>query len=144
LVEPGVYLVSTPKDPDTVNGPSTCLFSESRVTELLLVRPGIKVAGAPADVGSLLRALRALWPEGESVLCVGLAERSVARRVGQYFSTPIGARRPHAGGWPIKMLADLGDLHLHVAAADAPGAAEEAALRAFMVGVTDHARARRS
>lgn len=99
------------------------------------------VAGVPATPERLAGALEGMWPAGETVIYIGLAGTSVAHRVGQYYSTPLGARAPHAGGWPIKMLADIDRLHVHVAAVEDPAAAEEAMLRAFMSGVSPASRA---
>jgi hypothetical protein len=142
LEKPGLYLVTTSSDAEATEGSDVCHVSPRRIEELLARRPEMTVAGQTTDSSLLDGALRAMFPVGETILYVGLAGSSVAHRVGQYYSTRIGARAPHAGGWPLKMLADLHHLHVHVAAASDPGSAEEAALRAFMAGVTDRARSR--
>jgi len=47
--------------------------------------------------------------------------------VSAYYHTPFGAKRPHAGGWFLKMLEppDLQGLHVHFAAAEDPDSAED-------------------
>lgn len=135
LERPGVYLLSTSEDRDAVDGLATSRLSQERLRELAAARPEIAVAGRPGTVERLVAALEAMWPSGETVVYIGLAGTSVAHRVGQYYSTPLGARAPHAGGWPIKTLADLDRLHVHVAAAEDPARAEEMLLRTFMSGV---------
>lgn len=141
LHEPGLYLVSTSSDPGSTDGDATCRLSDKRIEELLAARPDMTVGGQLADSRALAAALTAMWPHGETVLYIGLAGTSVSNRVGQYYATPLGARAPHAGGWPIKMLADPGTLHVHVAAVDPPNGAEDAALRAFMESVSADSRA---
>ena len=145
LERPGLYLVSTSADPRATRGPAQCQVSQDRVQELLDARPALTVAGMPADREKLTAAVRAMWPAGETVLYVGLAGTSVAYRVSRYDATRLGARAPHAGGWPIKLLGDLSSLHVHVAAARSePGHAERAVLEAFMAGVSPAARAQLS
>ena len=140
LDTPGLYLVSTSADPNDNTGPSSCELSAARLAELVRVRPEVSVAGVPGNVETVASALTAMWPAGEPVVYIGLASESVSDRVRRYYSTPIGARAPHAGGWPIKMLANLDQLHVHVAPAANPDVAETTALMAFMDAVGPDAR----
>ncbi len=140
LTEPGVYLVSTSPDPNAVHGPAECPVSSERVAELLETRSQLTVHGRRGTNESLTEALRGMWPAGETVLYIGLAGKSVARRVGQFYVTPLGARSPHAGGYPLKLLGNLGELHVHVATTPDPGKAELSLLEAFMAGVSGSAR----
>jgi hypothetical protein len=107
----------------------------------MAARPEIAVNGVPANSAALSAAVERMWVPGETVLYVGLAGTSVAHRVAQYYSTRLGARSPHAGGWPIKVLADLDRLYVHVAETDAPDDAEVAALTAFMNCIQQTTRA---
>lgn len=141
LDRPGVYLVSTSVDRRAVDGPPACSLSPERLLELIAARPEITVAGTPATVERLAAALEAMWPSGETVIYIGLAGTSVAHRVNQYYSTPLGARAPHAGGWPIKTLAAPNRLHVHVAAAEDPAQAEETMLRSFISDIAPSGRA---
>lgn len=74
------------------------------------------------------------------MLYIGLAGTSVGRRVSQYYSTRLGARSPHAGGWFLKTLSNLDDLNVHYATAVDPAAAERRLLQAFVDGVDDAGR----
>jgi len=141
LRAPGLYIVSTSSDPAAVDGPTECSLNDQRIDSLLAVRPEMAVHGTPADAERLKEALAGMWPAGETVVYVGLAGTSVAHRVGQYYSTRLGARAPHAGGWPTKLLDALPHLHVHVAAADDPDQAETMVLRQFMAGVALQAKA---
>ena len=140
LSVPGLYIVSTSPDPTSIDGPTECSLSEQRIGALLAVRPEIAVNGTPANATRLTEALGRMWPAGETVVYVGLASTSVAHRVRQYYTTRLGARAPHAGGWPIKVLDALDHLHVHVAAADHPDQAETTVLRQFMAGVAPEAK----
>ena len=72
---------------------------------------------------------------------VGLAGTSLRTRVRDYYKTPLGARRPHAGGWFLKTLSNINDLYVHYAQTDTPNAVEDKMLRAFCAGVSERARA---
>jgi len=66
------------------------------------------------------------------VVYIGLAGRrknrpvqgEVAKRVGEYYDTPLGANGPHAGGWPLKALACLANVYVHYAYCDRVNEAE--------------------
>lgn len=134
-VAPGVYLVATTPDPDDHQGLPNCSIDPAAVRALLQVRPDARVDDAPATEKSVTERLAALWVPGEPVVYIGLAGRSVADRVTEYYRTKIGAGAPHAGGWPIKMLATVDALWVHHAPCDDPGAAEQTMLRAFASGL---------
>lgn len=135
LAAPGVYLVATTPNPDESRGAITASIDPLAVRSLLAARPEATVGGTAATEASMTDRLKALWVPGEPVVYIGLAGTSVAHRVKQYYRTALGARAPHAGGWPIKLLADLDQLWVHYAAADELGEAEAALLQAFADGV---------
>lgn len=83
--------------------------------------------------------LSGFWLRDENVLYVGKAT-SLRDRVKAYYSTKLGARRPHSGGWFIKTLSDFGELYVHYAAHEDALAAEETILRTFMASVSDETR----
>ena len=70
-----------------------------------------------------------------------MAGTSLADRVGAYYKTPLGARRPHAGGWPLKTLGVLDELWVHYAVCDDVDAAEQAMVDAFIARVSPSSRA---
>jgi hypothetical protein len=137
LAQPGLYFVTNSSDPSERAPGDHCPLSEEALDDLLGCRPELTVHEARPDHAALAAAISAMWPDGETVLYIGLAGTSVAQRVGAYYRTPIGARAPHAGGWPLKMLTILHDLHVHYAVTPEPAVAEQAALHAFMQGVPD-------
>jgi len=101
------------------------------------MRPEATVDGRPATARSITERLEAMWVPGEPVVYIGLAGTSVSSRVRQHFATRIGARAPHAGGWPIKMMADIDRLWIHFASCDDPATTEQSLLRAFADGLPD-------
>jgi hypothetical protein len=64
--------------------------------------------------------LAGFWCADEVVLYGGRAGprkqvvvSPLSDRVAEYYTTPLGARSPHAGGWPLKTLANLAQLSVH-------------------------------
>src|SRR5437879_2359420 len=76
------------------------------------------------------------WLPDEVILYVGKAT-SLSTRVRQYYSTPLGARSPHAGGHFLKTLSILGELTVHFATTVEPGPTEDAALSFFCSRVSE-------
>jgi hypothetical protein len=138
---PGVYAIATTDDAELEVGLADCPLDESAVRELLRARPEALVDGVAADTSTLTERLRAMWVPREPVVYIGLAGTSVATRVGQFYKTRIGARAPHAGGWPVKML-DVGRLWVHPARCEDPDAAERAMAEAFEQRLSHEAIAR--
>lgn len=128
---PGVYIVATTPDPDLSTNPISFVASSAAIRALLARRPGTAVDGMPASEVSLSDRLQTMWLTPEPILYIGLAGTSVRHRVLQYYRTPLGARSPHAGGWPIKVLASLEGLWVHFAATAAPSIAERAMVDKF-------------
>jgi hypothetical protein len=138
---PGVYLVTLDDSPSTCDDVlERAPISEARVAELLRARPALRLDASRPSGAILAERLAASWLPNETVLYIGLAGTSVGRRVSQYYSTPLGARSPHAGGWFLKTLSNLDDLTVHYAAAPDPALAERTLLQAFVDGVDDIAR----
>jgi len=50
--------------------------------------------------------IASFWLPDEPIVYIGLAT-SLRSRVSGFYRTPIGARRPHAGGWLLKTLSIL-------------------------------------
>ena len=132
---PGVYVIATTSDAEAHLGLADGPIADESVGGLLRVRPEALVDGVTASVATLTGRLRAMWVHGEPVVYIGLAGTSVAKRVGQFYRTPIGARAPHAGGWPIKML-DVRRLWVHTAPCPDPDATERAMVGAFSQGLS--------
>ena len=138
----GVYVVALSKSAETPTGTfSACPLAEPALEEILAVRPELRIDGARPTLRDLALRLQALWLPDEVVLYVGLAGTSLRSRVRQYYVTPLGARRPHAGGWPLKTLGVLPQLWVYFAACPAPDLAEERMLDVFQANVSAASRA---
>lgn len=135
LRSPGVYVVATTQHADDERGFGSLPLRTEALSELLRQRPGMSIDAYPASHESLADRLHAMFPVNEPVLYVGLTTDSLWRRTWDYYRTPIGARKPHAGGWPIQMLVHGSDLWVHYGAAHDPAAAERAMVLRFVSGV---------
>ncbi|WP_309080663.1 hypothetical protein [Zhihengliuella sp.] len=134
--QPGVYCVSTSEDPEGQRL-TPFLPSAARLAGLLEACPRLSVDGEPANVATLAHRLSRFWLDAEPVLYVGQTGSSLRLRVGQYYGTPMGASRPHAGGWWLKSIANLDALYLHFAPSEDPVRAEREMLKSFASHVTD-------
>lgn len=135
LNKPGVYVVSTNSDPDQRHGLADCPLDLAALDLLLEARPEAIVDSVAATPHALAHRLRAMWPAGQPVVYIGLAGTDVQRRVSQFYRTPLGARAPHAGGWPVKMLAPQ-LLWVHYGPTDEPARAEAAMVDHFVAGIS--------
>lgn len=141
-VRPGVYIVSLTASTDAVDRTfATAPVSGQALDELLEVCPDLKLDGVPNSTRAELAArIGAYWLADECVLYIGLAGQPLRTRVRQYYTTPVGAAKPHKGGWWLKALAVLRDLHVHYAATSGFRHAEEEMLRTFASSASDTSR----
>lgn len=106
---PGVYVVEAP------GVARECPTDPAAVATLLERRPELRVDGERPTAEGLAARLQQLWLPDETILYIGLAGTSIGNRISQYYATSLGARSPHAGGWPLKMLGNLSQLTVHYA-----------------------------
>jgi hypothetical protein len=140
---PGVYIVGLSADPDDISAALPDAPIDPALTqELLDVRPELRLDGLRPDAQLLAARLAAFWLPDEVILYIGLAGTSVCNRVGAYYRSPLGARRPHSGGWFLKTLTNLEALHVHHAPCADPVQAEHQMLAAFSAGVSPDSAAR--
>jgi hypothetical protein len=130
---PGVYLISANQDPDDTHSEpgQRVRVSPDAISELLTMCPHLRLDGVQPDAPALLRRLEAMRPAGEPILYIGLAGSSLSGRIGQYYRTPLGAAKPHAGGWPLKCLEGLDQLWVHFAPCGVVKTVERTMLRVF-------------
>ncbi|MGX1696374.1 hypothetical protein ACWIBQ_13420 [Microbacterium keratanolyticum] len=143
LDAPGVYVVALTDDAEAVAGVNRGPIDQRRVEELLEVRPETAVDGAAADIHSLTRRLQEMWVPGEPAVYIGMAGVSVRQRINQFYSTRIGARAPHAGGWPVKMIDQMAaPLWIHYGATPDSDLAEAAMIDCYVRGVPNDVAAK--
>jgi hypothetical protein len=146
----GIYVVALTDQLDTRAGAlAEAPISESAIDELLAVRPELTLDRARPTREQLIERLAAFWFPDEVVVYIGLAgprknrpaQGELAKRVGEYYDTPLGASGPHAGGWPLKTLACLDELYVHYAYCDRVSEAEHNSIECFANGASERARA---
>ena len=128
----GVYLVALTSELESTHGStSACSVSDAALRDWLKARPELRLDGQRPDTGALAVRLASFWLPDEVTLYIGLARTSLRDRVSQYYRTPLGARRLHAGGYFIKTLRSLTDVYVHFAPGTDPATSEGAMLAAF-------------
>lgn len=145
----GVYVVALTDELDSTQAAAAvCPLAPAALQELLDARPELTVDAERADANALGERLAAFWCPDEVVVYVGLAGprrrvsvSELSDRVEEYHTTRLGDRSPHAGGWPLKTLANLGDLHVHYAYCDDVVKREQLMLDAFAASLSDETKA---
>jgi hypothetical protein len=132
-----VYAVALSANSEELTALPIAPLSMAAVGELLAVRPELTLDGARPSARALAERIPSFWLPDETIVYIGLAGTSLRTRVRDYYKTPLGARRPHAGGWFIKSLANVNDLFVHFAPADDRRAAENAMLGSFCSRVSE-------
>jgi len=135
----GVYLVALSPSPRELDCPFPHAPLSSLAFDDLIARCSrITLDGNPHPTGQQIAArIASYWLPDETVLYIGLAGQPLRTRVRQYYKTPLGAAKPHKGGWWLKTLSVIGDLHVHFARTTDFKDAEEAMLHAFAANVSD-------
>jgi hypothetical protein len=140
----GVYIVALSPSADAVE--RVCRdapINAAALDELSAVCPELTLDGTQHPTREQLgERIGAYWLPDETVLYVGLAGQPLRTRVRQYYKTPLGAVKPHRGGWWLKTLSVLADLHVHFAATADFKDAEEQMLRTFAANVSEESRNR--
>lgn len=137
----GVYLVSLTTTGHAADALTDCPLSDAALDELLISCPALTLDGERPTRAQVAKRIGSYWLPDECVLYIGLAGQPLRTRVRQYYKTRIGAAKPHKGGWWLKTLSVLGELHIHYAPTDDFKGAEEQMLRAFAAGVSHTTRA---
>jgi hypothetical protein len=137
----GVYAVALTDNPESlVEALPTAPLRRAAFTELLSAREQLRLDGERPSAAVLERQLAAFWFPDEVVLYIGLSSRPLATRVREYYRTPLGAAKPHAGGWWLKTLRILNDLWVHYAPTPDYVDAEDEMLRTFALAVSSSSR----
>jgi transcription elongation factor GreA len=104
--------------------------------------PALRLDGERPTSKQLLARLQSLWLPDQTIVYIGMTKVSIGGRVRAYYETPLGDRRPHAGGHWLQTLRSLDDLRVWWARTSAPEEAEDAALDAFAAMAPAHLPAR--
>ncbi len=122
---PGVYVVETPEPLDTAP------LDDDAIDAWITRVSTIRVDGELPSIGTLRDRLAHFWVPSETIVYVGLAGTNLHDRVRDFYDTPLGDPRPHAGGHWLKTLSILAALKVWWAGTDDPAAAEATLLAAF-------------
>lgn len=137
----GVYVVALTNQIDSRDvALLVAPIADAAIEELLSVRPELTLDGKRPTVPELKARIGAFWLPDETIVYIGLAT-SLRSRVRSFYRTPIGARRPHAGGWFLKTLSNLDDLYVHFARVVDFDDAESTMLEAFVTALSPSALA---
>ncbi|MEX0755626.1 MAG: hypothetical protein WD556_11010 [Actinomycetota bacterium] len=132
----GIYIVSRGRDQDAVVPPlNPAPISDDALAGWIERRPELRLDRERPTVAQLRYRLNEIWLPDEGVLYIGMAS-SLASRVEAYYITPLGARRPHAGGHFLKTLDDVSKFYVHFARSVDPAASEGLLLGAFCRSVS--------
>jgi hypothetical protein len=133
---PGVYLISLSEDPNDISSNlAVPPIGEEAIEHLLAICDQLRLDGRRPTPSQLKERIARMWLGAQTVLYVGRAGTSLRSRVAQYYSTPLGARSPHAGGWFLKLLRNLDQLFVHFAASGDPVESERRIVQAFVDAV---------
>jgi len=98
--------------------------------------PAIELDRQPTpSPDELVMRLSEFWLPDESILYVGKAT-SLRTRVRGYCATPLGDRRPHAGGHWIKTISILSETFVYFAETQTPEETESMLIQTFVDGVS--------
>lgn len=126
----GLYIVSLCADPATKSGLKTPVFNEAQIQQWIDRLPDFRIDGQRPTVASLKKRLLEFWHPTETILYIGQTGSTLKKRIGAYYRTPLGDRKPHSGGHWLKTLQNLPDLYVHYAASDNP-VGDEAKMLAY-------------
>ncbi|MEA2537618.1 MAG: transcription elongation factor GreA [Chloroflexota bacterium] len=132
----GVYLVELP------GAGASAPLDFNAVGRWLERVPGLLLDGARPTGRELAARLQGYWLADQSVLYIGTSGASIGSRIGAFHRTPLGDRKPYAGGYWLKTLAEVDRLRVWWAETDAPEEYEDALLEAFAAGVPADVAAR--
>ena len=145
----GIYVVALTSRLNRVDGTLVkAPIANAALDTLLRRRPGLSIDGTTPTRQVLARRVQTFWFPDETILYIGLAGprknhagRELPHRVGEYAKTRLGAKSPHAGGWPLLTLSNLEQLSVHYAYCEDVVTAEHDALKQFADHVSTTSRA---
>jgi hypothetical protein len=142
--EPGVYMVTLGNATRSRQAAvDECPVSLRAIRRWIEAREGdMMLDGKRATAEAVAERMQELWLPDEVILYIGKADGSLRGRVGAYYTTQLGKRRPHAGGRFLKTLALLDELWVHYGCCDDAEEADAQMLGAFIESVSETGLAR--
>jgi hypothetical protein len=122
---PGVYIVEWPES--RAEAPVELTLVGKWLERL----PTIRLDGERPTSRAVAARLHDFWLPGQTVVYVGATPASIGGRVGALYRTPLGDRKPHAGGQWLQTLRGLDRARVWWAVTDAPEEYEDALFSAF-------------
>lgn len=133
---PGVYIVE-------LAAPLTAAPIDFNAVGRWLERvPAITVDGRTPTGRELAARLHEFWLPNQPIVYIGMSATSIGARLAAFFRTPLGDRKPYAGGYWLKTLSGLDRLRVWWAETDAPEEYEDALMSAFTAAVPADVAAR--
>jgi transcription elongation factor GreA len=132
----GVFIIELPSPP------ATAPIEIVRVGKWIEHVPTLRLDGAETTSKAVAARLAAFWIPTTTVLYIGTSQQSMANRVAAIERTPLGDRRPHAGGHWLKTLQHLERARVWWARTDATEEYEDALFTAFAEAVPEADRAK--
>ena len=127
--KPGVYLI------EVATPVSAAPIDFNTVGRWLDRVPTLTLDGVRPTGRDLAARLHGFWLPGQTVLYVGMSGASIGSRLGAFVRTPLGDRKPYAGGYWLKTLTGFDRLRVWWAETDAAEEYEDALLEAFAAAV---------
>ncbi len=125
----GVYLVELPEPA------ASAPIDFNAVGRWIERVPTLTLDGAPPTGRELAARLRSFWLPGQPILYIGTSGVSIGARISASLRTPLGDRRPYAGGHWLRTLSGLDRLRIWWAETEAVEEYEDALLEAFAAAV---------
>ncbi len=139
---PGVYVVSLSSDPSSTDGMPSPTIARKAFDAWVMRAPSLTLDGRAPTFEQARERLQTFWLPDETVIYIGKTSQPVRHRVAQYYATPIGASKPHRGGYWVKLLANLADCFVFFASVSSgvEEAVEHRLLGRFAQGVSPGSR----
>jgi len=133
----GIYIISLNQSPFGLSGAlEKAPIDEKICAQWLEICPQLKMDGDRPSVQQLKNRINDFWLPDEVVLYIGKAT-TLSSRIRQYYKTPIGAPRPHSGGYFLKLLSNLDQLWVHYAISNQPEKTEYQLIQFFNENVSE-------
>ncbi|WP_264564397.1 hypothetical protein [Flavobacterium sp. N3904] len=121
----GVYIISTSNNPKLPNQSNIGFNICNRAFETWLIEaPDLEIEGQKVtDIVQVKEYLTKFWNVNENILYIGESTSKtnpIKKRVNQFYIHKVGQKGPHTGGYWIKLLACLEDLHIFFAKSSNP------------------------